>query len=191
MSVKRIALCMLAILLGGCMHAEEMRDLRAEVQRIKNLPAAERPEFPPFYLTMAFLFPGKGPDPFAPFAPRNEPPSFETVNVIDASCLPPWGGCVPSELELFPLDALRLVGMLQDSGQDYGLIQTPEGTVHPVREGDLLGLNHGRVIALNDHRVDVIEWIAEGGCFRERPAAIAMSGLPREAVGSLPQTPVF
>lgn len=79
-------------------------------------------------------------------------------------------------LEDFPLDSLRMVGTLNMRGELIGLVQDPEGLIHQVRSGDYSGQNHGRIVALGDSEIQIVEIISDGlGGWIERPAAIALS----------------
>ena len=79
-------------------------------------------------------------------------------------------------LEDFPLDSLRMVGTLNMRGELIGLVQDPEGLIHQVRPGEYAGQNHGRIVALDDSEIKIVEIISDGlGGWIERPAAIALS----------------
>lgn len=79
-------------------------------------------------------------------------------------------------LEDFPLDSLRMVGTLNMRGELIGLVQDPDGLIHQVRTGNYAGQNHGRIVALDDSEIKIVEIISDGlGGWIERPAAIALS----------------
>jgi type IV pilus assembly protein PilP len=79
-------------------------------------------------------------------------------------------------LEQFSLDTLSMVGTLKLHGRNYGLVQTRDGLVHRVLPGNHLGQNDGRVTAIQEGEISLIEIIPDGmGGFIERPAALALS----------------
>ena len=79
-------------------------------------------------------------------------------------------------LEQFSLDTLKMVGTLQLSGQNYGLVQTKEGLVHRVVPGNYLGTNDGKVIGISASKIQVIEIVPDGlGGYMERAAALALN----------------
>lgn len=105
-------------------------------------------------------------------------PDDQTGNAVSANN----GGLRPDPnrkrefLEDFPLDSLRMVGTLNMRGELIGLVQDPEGLIHQVRPGEYAGQNHGRIVALDDSEIKIVEIISDGlGGWIERPAAIALS----------------
>lgn len=80
-------------------------------------------------------------------------------------------------LENYPLDTLKLVGTLRQQGRTYGLIQTKDGLVHRVLPGNHVGQNEGRITAISDSQIKVIELVPNGlGGYAERPASIQLAG---------------
>ncbi|MEI6459305.1 MAG: pilus assembly protein PilP [Pseudomonadota bacterium] len=80
-------------------------------------------------------------------------------------------------LENYPLDSLKLVGTLRQGGRTYGLIQTKDGLVHRILPGNHVGQNEGRVTAITDARINVVELVSDGaGGYVERPASILLAG---------------
>ena len=59
---------------------------------------------------------------------------------------------------------------------DAGLVQTRDGLVHRVLPGNHVGQNDGRITAIQDGKISLIEIVPDGmGGFIERPAALALS----------------
>jgi len=79
-------------------------------------------------------------------------------------------------LEQFSLDTLRMVGTVKLKGRLYGLVQTRDGLVHRVLPGNHLGQADGRITAIDEGKISLIEIVPDGmGGFIERPAALALS----------------
>jgi type IV pilus assembly protein PilP len=79
-------------------------------------------------------------------------------------------------LENFPLDTLRMVGTLADRRASFGLVQSNDGLVHRVKVGDHMGQNYGRIVAISDSEIQLVEVISDGlGGYLERPAAIGLT----------------
>jgi len=79
-------------------------------------------------------------------------------------------------LEQFPLDTLKMVGTLGDRRASFGLVQASDGLVHRVSVGNHLGQNYGRIVAISDSEIQLVEIIPDGlGGYLERPAAIALA----------------
>lgn len=78
-------------------------------------------------------------------------------------------------LEQFPLDTLEMVGILNRSDSQYGLLKTSDGLVHRVSVGNYIGQNEGRVLFISESSIDVEELVADGvGSFYKRPASIGL-----------------
>ena len=52
-------------------------------------------------------------------------------------------------LEAFPLDGLRLDGVLEFRGLLSAIVRSPDGDSVPVSIGDYLGLNNGKIISIS------------------------------------------
>jgi type IV pilus assembly protein PilP len=79
-------------------------------------------------------------------------------------------------LEQFPLDTLQMVGTLADRRASFGLVQTADGLVYRVTVGDHMGQNYGRIVAITDSEIQLVEIISDGlGGFLERPAKIGLA----------------
>ncbi len=78
-------------------------------------------------------------------------------------------------LEQFPLDTLSMVGTLAREGRTYGLVQTADGLVHRVVPGNYLGQNDGRIVAIDEGRIQLEELVPDGiGGFFKRTAEIGI-----------------
>lgn len=79
-------------------------------------------------------------------------------------------------LEQFPLDTLEMVGTLELGEQTYGLLQTRDGLIHRVLPGNYVGQNDGRITAITESEIRVVEIVSDGiGGYLERDAAIGLS----------------
>lgn len=78
-------------------------------------------------------------------------------------------------MESFPLDTLRMVGTMKRGKQLFALVQTPDGLVSRVVPGNYLGQNHGRIVSLNEEKIELIEIVPDGlGGWLERPATMSI-----------------
>ena len=78
-------------------------------------------------------------------------------------------------LETYPLDTLRMVGILVQNEQTWGLVKDPNNVVHRVQTGNYVGQNEGQIIDVSEQKIDVIEIIPDGlGGYIEREAALAI-----------------
>jgi len=80
------------------------------------------------------------------------------------------------ELEQFELDSLRMVGTLQDTNENWGIVIDPSGIVHRVRVGNYAGRNIGKIVNIFEDRIELREIIRNSqGRWEERQAAIALN----------------
>ena len=165
-STGRIALAVAALaVLAGC--AGDNADLRARVEEIKNRPGGRiepLPEVKP-YETFAYSVA----DQRSPFE-AGVPASASSPNALRPDPSRPR-----EFLEQFSLDTLRMVGTLNLGGREHGLIQTKDGLVHRVLPGNHIGQSDGRITAVEEGKISLIEIVPDGmGGFIQRPAALAL-----------------
>ena len=78
-------------------------------------------------------------------------------------------------LEQFPLDSLNMVGTLGRGAGSVALVMAPDKVTYRVRPGVYLGQSDGRVTAVYEDRIELIELVPDGaGGWLERPATIAL-----------------
>lgn len=169
LSTRWIAAAIVAATLSACGGAND--DLRAYIDEIKARPGGRIEPLPPVEPAPTFVYePGLRRSPFTPDAPQlrrsNDP------NAVTG----PDPNRPREELEKFPLDTLRMVGTLADRRASFGLVQTTDGLVWRVTVGDHMGQNYGRVVAISDSEIQLVEIISDGlGGYLERPAAIGLT----------------
>lgn len=186
-----LTVVVLATFLGGCVEGD-ISDLEAYVERIKNeepLPLTPLPPFPP---ERVVLFSCEKENPFENFNKRQELKSIIPQQQNSEEPLPPGRDCEQPDiyrnkqpLERFPLDSLVVVGTITINGEIYGLVQEPEKKhmIHRVRVNDRLGENYGRIIAITDRQIDVVEMIPVedeiGVCYQEQMRTISITDTNR------------
>lgn len=78
-------------------------------------------------------------------------------------------------LEQFPLDSLDMVGTLGRGSGLVALVMAPDKVTYRVRPGVYLGQNDGRVTAVYEDRIELVELVPDGaGGWLERPASVAL-----------------
>jgi type IV pilus assembly protein PilP len=168
---KNVLLILAAgLVLGAC--GGDMDDLDQYINEIKARPGGRiepLPEITP-YEVFSYTADVQGfRSPFVPDSPQIAGGSTD-------------GGTRPDEarsrefLESFPLDTLRMVGTLQLGEVNFGLVQTSDGLIHRVIPGNYMGQNDGRIVAIRDSEIELIEIISDGiGGYLERDAAVALA----------------
>ena len=90
----------------------------------------------------------------------------------------PIAGRPREALEAFPLDSLRMVGVLEQSGVTWALVKDSNGSIHRVKAGNYMGQNHGKIILITETEIKLREIVPTGlgtGEYDERPASISLS----------------
>lgn len=155
-------------LLGLVACAPGMTDLQNYVADVKQRPAPPLEPLPVMKQFETFVYSAQDlRDPFsAPIAqtdlsrtdgPRPDPNRRKEV------------------LEGFPLDGLDMVGTLGEGDAQLALVMDPSRVVHRVRVGNYLGQSDGRIVAIREDGIEIVELVPDGsGGWLERPASLAL-----------------
>lgn len=140
-------------LLAAC-SGEQHSDLRAFVKASDDLPRGRIPPLPevtPYQPTEYAAF-----DLTDPFKPRKiEPPKNAQTGGIQ-----PDPNRRREPLEAYPLEALKMVGMLKQK-EFFGLVRTPDNNIFQVKAGNYLGQNFGRITAVSDSSIKLKEIVQD------------------------------
>jgi type IV pilus assembly protein PilP len=78
-------------------------------------------------------------------------------------------------LEAYPLDSLDMVGTIGSGDGLLGLVMAPDKVTYRVHPGNYLGQNDGKITAVYDDRIEIVELVPDGaGGWLERQAKIAL-----------------
>ena len=78
-------------------------------------------------------------------------------------------------LEQFPLDSLDMVGTIGRGPGVVGLVMAPDKVTYRIRPGAYLGQNDGRITAVHEDRIELVELVPDGAWgWMERPASVAL-----------------
>jgi type IV pilus assembly protein PilP len=165
---RLVAVAAIAASLAACGGAD---DLRAYIDEVKARPGGRIEPLPQVQPAPTFVYEaGARRSPFMPETPQRR--MSDDPNAVKG----PDPNRPREFLEQFPLDTLTMVGTLADRRASFGLIQTTDGLVHRVTVGNHMGQNYGRIVAISDSEIQLVEIISDGlGGFLERPAAIGLS----------------
>ena len=73
------------------------------------------------------------------------------------------------------LDSLDMVGTLGGRGNFVALVMAPDKVTYRVRPGAYMGHSDGRVTAVYEDRIELVELVPDGaGGWLERPAQVAL-----------------
>lgn len=169
------------LLLSGCVSSD-MSDLEAWRNEVLARPGGRiepLPEFKP-YEAYAYKSADLGlRDPFDPFYQvRAEVDKEVDQNAgLTAEMEREIRNRNREELERFELDSLRMVGTMQNEGNNWGIILDPEGNVTRVKVGNYMGRNIGKIVNIYEDRIELREIVRNNqGRWEERQASLAQIG---------------
>ena len=163
--VRRWALgAAMATMLAGCGSRDE-NELRAWINATRDgYPMSSTPGGAPAVQP-----------PIVPaadaFAAGINPFATNRIGALPGTGAAPDAGRRPEALEAFPLDSLRMIGMLkQQHGNGVvvvGVVSVVGAAgagdqIHHVRVGQYIGQRHGRVVRITDQEIVLREWVLDG-----------------------------
>lgn len=157
--------------LAGCSSSDSKQDLVDFINETKRRPAGQIEPMPTFSAYQAYEYSASRlRNPF-------ERPVDEQQNVLvgsNSNVKPDFGR--PRELlEEFSFASLSMVGTFEKDGTLWALIDDGAGQVHPVKEGNYLGKNHGRIVQASRSHISVIEIVTDGlDGWVERPRTLKL-----------------
>ncbi len=162
--MKRVLMLALVLSLSGC-GGSGIEDLQQFVQdsgkdmrgKVEPLPDMKLPE--PFVYNAYEL-----PDPFKPRKLKSEAGSVR----------PDQENRVKEALEAYPLENLKLMGMMARKGINYALILDPDGKLHYVKAGNYMGQNFGMITKITPDSLTLKEIVPDGGDWVEKETVLSM-----------------
>ncbi len=180
-SIFTVALCAVAaLLLSGCVSRDKT-DLENYASEILSRRGGRIEPLPPIKPYERYLYTSGNEglrDPFQSFFekkrddPRgpkpDDPDQIKWVTFLQTHNR--------EELEESELDTLRMVGILEGNDELWGIIRTNDGTVHRVQVGNYMGSNYGKILNIQEDRIDLREIVKDSqGRWEERQATLALS----------------
>jgi len=158
-----------AVFLAGCTRG--MSDLRSWVAQEKTKKGVPIQPLPVIKTFETFAYADQDlRDPFSPSTAE-----LQTNNGGAANGPRPDANRAKQPLEMFALDSLKMVGTVGGGSNTEVLVKDPGGVIHRVHKGEYLGQNYGRVTAVSDDHIELVEMVSNGnGGWMERPASIAL-----------------
>ena len=159
---------MSVMVLSGC--KDRVKDAQQQMQDIRNSSA--QPIEPPPKTEVVEDFTYSASNLRSPFMP----PSLLNVQntQINNEGVRPDVTRQKEQLEQFELSTLVFRGqIISPEGQQFGLVQRPDGTVASVKVGDYIGLNDGRIVEITPTQINLIEIVPDSRAgFVEKPASL-------------------
>ncbi len=174
--MSRLAIFLLfgLVALSGCNKKSGIDDLKAFTV---NAHKDRKPEVDPLpALQPAAVFIYTASSETDPFNKRN-------LRIQQAENLDTAGGENAPDLsrkkeplEAYPIDALKLVGIMNLDGIDWAIVAAPDKTVHRVTEGHYMGQHHGEIVRVQARQVRVEELIRNPvGKWEKQPAKLVLA----------------
>nr|WP_026146338.1 type 4a pilus biogenesis lipoprotein PilP [Pseudomonas thermotolerans] len=155
--------------LAGC-GGGDFADLQAYMDEVRARPKGSIEPLPKFQPYEAFTY--NASTLRSPFQP---PVKIDLTSRPKGSKeVKPDETRVKQFLEGFNIETFEMVGTLSNKDGKYALV-SGAGGVHRVKVGDYLGRNHGRIVSIDEAKVEVIEIVPDGeGGWLERPRSLAL-----------------
>ncbi|MGQ0799873.1 MAG: pilus assembly protein PilP [Pseudomarimonas sp.] len=167
-SIRYAAILAAMTLAGGCTHNNA--DLQSYVAEVKLRPGPPLDPLPVMRQFETFEYKAYGlRDPFSVQTDEEEEAGS------DSDGLRPDPNRRRELLESFPLDGLSMVGTLGEGESMVALVVDPAAVIHRVVAGNYLGQNEGRVLAISEGEISLLELVSDGaGGWIERQASVAL-----------------
>ena len=150
---------LVSVIMGCLGCSDETSLLQKYIHEVKHRKAQAIESIPPFKPVESYTYP-KDPlrrNPFKPYSMS----SGEDFSAPDLKR--------PREpLEAFPLDALKMVGILKRKNRLWALVAAPQDKIYRIAVGNYLGRNHGKVIKISKAGLELIESIKVGDAWENK-----------------------
>ena len=170
--MSRYSFCLLAIpllLLSAC-GGGEFTDIQSFMDEVRARPKGVIEPVPKFQPYEAFTYTASAMR--SPFQPSVKLDLL--VQQKGNKDIKPDETRIKQFLEGWNIEVFDMVGTLSNESGLFGLVKNSAG-VHRVKVGDYLGRNNGRIVAIKDAVIDVIEIVPDGeGGWLERPRSIPL-----------------
>lgn len=155
--LNKAAVLALAALLGACSDSDvrEVQQWMANTE--KNTKVTVKPLAEPKTFT-AFAY--QAGDAVDPFSQNKLLAELARTDAGSTNPLKPDTERRRELLETFPLDTMRMVGLLQKGGDNHALVQI-DRAVHQVRAGQRIGQNFGVITSVTEQAVNIREVVQD------------------------------
>lgn len=165
--------------LQGCIWVDDTQDLATFVTEVQAKPKGTIEPLPTFEPYHSFVYQGASlRDPFIPLVKVES--TLANFELRSDDGLQPDRERPRSYLEQFSIDDLFMVGTIGQSAEQnnkfWALVLDQNGEIHRIAEGDYMGLDFGRVVAVSEQDISVVEIISDGrGGWMQRPRKIKLT----------------
>jgi type IV pilus assembly protein PilP len=168
--MKRFLVLLPVLLVVAC-SGEEFGDLKAELkERTKDV----RGKIPPLPVVKPYE-----PVPYKVFD-QIDPFSAAKIELVTKSASGGGGGLKPDlnrpkePLEAYPLESLKMVGVIEQKKANFALVKADSG-LYRVKVGNYMGQNFGLITAITESQIELRELIQDaGGDWSERQSTLQL-----------------
>jgi len=163
-----------AALIAGCSRNGDFQDIKAFMDEVDARGKGQIEPLPEFLAYQAFAYSaGNMRSPFEPpVVVKPVDPNKKTASVK------PDLNRVKQFLEQFNIGQIAMVGTLSQGARLYGLVRDPNGGVHRIQMGDYMGMDHGKILAIDENRIELLEIVSDGtGGWVERERTVNLGGV--------------
>ncbi len=170
MNIKKYSLLFCVFFLASC-GSDNFDDLHAFMAEVKATPGGRIEPVPTFA-------------PYKPFdysatsfrAPFDRPVVVKAEDIAASATVDPPSTTRPKELlEQVSIESLRMVGTFEKDSQLWALLRDGQRNIYPVKNGNYIGRNHGKIVATSTTYIQVVEVISNGANgWVERPRVLEL-----------------
>ncbi|MFT7223293.1 MAG: type IV pilus assembly protein PilP [Cellvibrionaceae bacterium] len=156
--------------LSGCSGSSSHQDLQDFIAENKRRPPGRIKEAPKIQSYNAYDY-----DAYQLRSPFDRPVEIRPfISERDNQRIKPDPKRLKERLEQYDLNSLSMVGTLSKDGVVWALVSDPDGSIERIQPGNYMGRNHGKVVNLADNKLDLIEIVASGEGWLERPNVLEL-----------------
>lgn len=152
---KNLIIILMAATLAAC-GGDETSDLRAYIKKIKakqpgKIDPIPKPQTTPPYIYLE----AELRDPFTQVIRQAGPVERRRTNTPPPEPHPHY------PLEEYPLNALRMVGTLEQGGIRWALIKTQDGTLVRTKKNEYMGQENGKIVRITETEIELQETVSD------------------------------
>jgi type IV pilus assembly protein PilP len=163
-------------MLSGC-NNKRLADLEQYVQQIKSRSQGTIEPLPAVRPYKTFTYQASGlRDPFIPTVVGLPLESIAPTSSELKNTIAPDLNRHKEALEEYALDSLKMVGILKQGAEIWGIVRAPDGILYRIKKGNHMGRNYGKITSINEETIEVTEIVPdEGGGWSRRQTTLALA----------------
>ena len=171
--LKQSLIVVVSWLLLGCGQQADVKDLKAFTENAFKDHTPEVEPLPALQSQSIFIYTAS--NLVDPFSIDNLKEKIEEDLPTEEGQEGPDRARRKEPLEEFPVDALKLVGVLNQNDENWAVIRAPDQSVHRVTVGNYMGVNHGEIIKVEENLVAASELVKNNlGRWERREASLIL-----------------